>query len=75
MNAILSEKGQITIPKAARDQLGLRAGSVLHFEVTGGRLVASKHETEDPIQKWRGRVKLPAGQGVDDYLRRSREGA
>ncbi|MFO1523955.1 MAG: AbrB/MazE/SpoVT family DNA-binding domain-containing protein [Kiritimatiellia bacterium] len=38
MNAILSEKGQVTIPKEARDLMDLRPGVVLRFEVEGGRL-------------------------------------
>jgi len=42
MKATLSEKGQVTIPKALRDRLGLRPGQVLEFEAQGGTLVAKK---------------------------------
>lgn len=48
MKAILAERGQVTIPKALRDRLGLAAGSVLDFEEEGGRLVARK-QVEDPV--------------------------
>lgn len=36
MHAILSSKGQITLPKAIRDQLGLTEGARLDFEVVDG---------------------------------------
>jgi antitoxin PrlF len=74
MNAILSEKGQVTIPKEARDLMDLRPGVVLRFEVEGGRLVATKEETGDPFAKWRGRGRLPRGLTADEYLRLAREG-
>ncbi|MFN0073343.1 MAG: AbrB/MazE/SpoVT family DNA-binding domain-containing protein [Chloroflexota bacterium] len=72
MKAIVSEKGQITIPKALRDKLGIRPGTVLDFADEQGRLVARKHSEVDVIQKWRGRGKLPGGMDVDAYLNESR---
>ena len=72
MKAVVSEKGQVTIPKACRDRLGLRAGSVLDFEARDGALVAVKRQPEDVIRKWRGRVRLPGGLDVDEYLERVR---
>jgi antitoxin PrlF len=68
MKAVLSEKGQITIPKAIRDRLGLRPGTELEFEAVGGKLVARKVQAADPFRKWRGRGRLPAGTSVDEYL-------
>jgi antitoxin PrlF len=73
MKAIVSEKGQVTIPKACRDRLGLRAGSVLEFQTCEGKLVAVKHSSEDVFRKWRGKAKLPGGIGVDEYLNRVRQ--
>ncbi|MDQ2868983.1 MAG: AbrB/MazE/SpoVT family DNA-binding domain-containing protein [Verrucomicrobiota bacterium] len=72
MNSVVSEKGQITIPKAVRDRLGLRAGTVLEIDAVNGRLVANKAATSDVLGKWRGRGKLPAGKSVDEYLKRTR---
>ena len=72
MKAIVSEKGQVTIPKPCRDRLGLRAGTVLDFEAHDGQLVAVKRHTADVFRKWRGRGKLPAGLNVDDYLAKAR---
>ena len=40
--AVVSEKGQVTIPKPLRRSLGLAPGTMLAFEERGGRLVASR---------------------------------
>ena len=39
MRTKVSEKGQITIPKPLRDQLGIRVGMELEFTTEKGRLV------------------------------------
>ena len=75
MTTAVSEKGQVTIPKRLRDQLGLRAGTELTFAAVGGKLVGSKAEdTADIFKKWRSRARLPAGMSVDAYLAQSRDG-
>ncbi len=74
MNAVLSEKGQVTIPKKLRDKLGLKPGTVLEFESEEGKLVAWKQLAADPFEKWRGRGKLPVGKNTDEYLRLIRHG-
>ena len=68
MKAVVSEKGQVTIPKICRDRLGLRTGTVLDFETRDGELVAVKQQPEDLFRKWRGKAKLPGGLTVDQYL-------
>ena len=68
MKAILSEKGQITVPKGCRESLGLRTGAVLDFVVFNGKLVGVKLDPVDPIHKWRGKGVLPVGKSVDAYL-------
>ncbi len=46
----VSEKGQVTIPKAIRERLGIRAGEVLEFDDDAeGRVVATKLVTRDPV--------------------------
>ena len=74
MKSLVSEKGQVTIPKALRDRLGLRPGTALDFQAEGGRLVATKSISEDVFRKWRGKGRLPEGQSVDAYLKRVRDG-
>jgi antitoxin PrlF len=50
MKSIVSEKGQVTIPKALRDRLGIRPGTELDFEAERGRLVGRKVVSNDPVE-------------------------
>ena len=75
MKTTVSEKGQVTIPKALRDRLGLQAGTTLDFQDEDGRLVAvkvlgdsitsvfgilkSKRSTDQIVEDLRGPAKLP----------------
>ncbi len=69
MEAIVAERGQITLPKAARDALGLVKGSRLAVEVEGGRIILRK-DVSDAIAGLRGRFKLAEGlQSTDDAMR------
>ena len=56
----LAERGQIVIPKEARDELGLKPGSRLQVRVEGGRLLIEKRVQLD-LGRW-------IGKGVDDGL-------
>lgn len=60
MKAVVSEKGQVTIPKYLRDRLGIRAGQVLEFVEEKGRLVAVKATEEDPVDAVYGILKAGA---------------
>jgi len=72
MKSVVSQKGQVTIPKGCRDRLGLRPGTLLDFEALDGRLVATKVQPKDVFRKWRGRGRLPGNCSVDEYLERVR---
>lgn len=48
MKAIVAERGQVTIPKALREKLGIRPGTVLEFSARDGVLMATKAQT-DPV--------------------------
>jgi antitoxin PrlF len=60
--AIVSEKGQVTIPKRLRAKLGLAPGTRLVFEARQGKLVATREVPEDPV---RSLVGLGERRGVD----------
>jgi antitoxin PrlF len=42
MEAVVSDKGQVTIPKVLRDRLDIGPGQVLDFEAEAGKLVLRK---------------------------------
>jgi AbrB family looped-hinge helix DNA binding protein len=74
MKTVVSERGQITLPKTIRTDLGIRAGTVLELSVVDGKIIGCKREEQDPLHKWKGRGMLPAGMATtDDYLRAVRE--
>ncbi|HEX2082380.1 MAG TPA: AbrB/MazE/SpoVT family DNA-binding domain-containing protein [Xanthomonadaceae bacterium] len=60
MEVIVAERGQITLPKAVRDALGLSKGSVLKVELEHGRIVLRK-SVDDAISRARGRFRLDQG--------------
>lgn len=66
MKAVVAERGQVTIPKALRDKLGIRAGTALEFTARNGLLVAQKAET-DPVSKVFGC--LARGVDTDSFIR------
>ena len=68
MDATVAERGQITLPKAVRDALGLTKGTKLKVELDGGRIILRK-DVNDAISRLRGRVKLPPGVSTDDIMR------
>ncbi len=71
MEATVAERGQITLPKAVRDALGLTKGSKLKVELIDGRIVLRK-DVDDAISRMRGRIKLPPGVTTDDIMRELR---
>ena len=56
----LAERGQIVIPKEARDAMGLKPGSKLQISLDGQRLVIEKKVALD-LSRW-------IGQALDDGL-------
>jgi AbrB family looped-hinge helix DNA binding protein len=70
--ARLTSKGQITLPKAVRDALGLEAGDQIVFRVEGGRAVLAR--TADLLEL-AGAVSVPAskrGAAWEDVRRQVR---
>lgn len=57
MTAIVAERGQVTIPKALRDRMGIRPSTVLKFSLKDGALIAVKAVTKDPVSSVLGCLK------------------
>ncbi|HET9243053.1 MAG TPA: AbrB/MazE/SpoVT family DNA-binding domain-containing protein [Gaiella sp.] len=66
MRAILSGKGQVTIPKPLRDSLGLEPGQAIDFREEGGRLVGRKVVAEDALDAVSGILDL--GKSTDELI-------
>ena len=71
MEATVAERGQITLPKAVRDALGLTKGSQLKVELDGSRIILRK-SVDDAVSKARGKFKLDGFDSVTDALRAAR---
>lgn len=68
MEATVAERGQITLPKAVRDALGLTKGSVLKVELDGGRIILRK-DVSEALRRVRGSFRLVDGlQRTDDAM-------
>ena len=66
MKTIVSEKGQITIPKTLRVRLGIRARQVLEVKEDAGRLIFTKAELADPVESVFGILDL--GRSTDQVM-------
>lgn len=70
MKRIISEKGQLTIPKSLRTSLGLRAGQVVDVTETRGKLLITKIVHSDPIADFYGII--GSGRDVDKLVEQLR---
>lgn len=67
MKTIVSEKGQITIPKPLRTRLGIRKGQVLDVSEDRGKLVMCKENRyRDAVDELYGILKL--GRSTDEIM-------
>lgn len=62
MKTIVSKKGQVVIPKQARDKLGLTPGTVLKVQVEGKRVIL------EPLQEPPKEVFIEAGSRITEPL-------
>jgi len=58
----MTRRGQVTLPKAVRDALGLMPGSEVEFIIESERVVLRRRSPTAALQRWQGylRDKLPA---------------
>ncbi len=73
MSTRVSERGQVTIPKAVRDRLGLEPGTELEFAAQDGQLVGRKRSQRSPVDALYGILELDGG--TDEAIHRLRGAA
>jgi len=73
MNAVVAERGQVTIPKPIRDRLGLSPHTVVCFTEERGHVVMTKVLKHDAVAAVQGCLKLK--RSTDDILIELRGGA
>ncbi len=73
MDATVAERGQITLPKAVRDALGITKGTKLKIEVEGGRIILRK-DVGGALARLRGKFKLAEGFTSTDEAMRALRG-
>lgn len=66
--ATVTTKGQITVPKTVRDELGLRAGDKIAFVPDNGGFRIEKRLKRDPFEEYRGYFKDLADRDVDELI-------
>jgi len=71
--AKITSKGQVTVPRAFRQVLGVGAGDSLLFETRGDDVHISPHRPASPFAKFRGCGILEVGAGREAVLRAVRE--
>ncbi|CAH1665041.1 MULTISPECIES: AbrB/MazE/SpoVT family DNA-binding domain-containing protein [unclassified Chelatococcus] len=65
MTSTVTSKGQVTIPKAVRDLLGIAPGSKVAFRrAADGSVVLTKADTDRPPSRFQ-RLRGHAGKGLD----------
>lgn len=70
--AKVTSKGQVTVPKAVRDALGIKAGDEVVFRVEGNRAILARTPN---FLDLRGAVSVPAAKrnvAWDEVIRRTR---
>lgn len=66
--AKVTSKGQITIPKAVRDRLGLRSGDEVEFLEEDGIVRLRKQVEHSPFARYRGYLEQLRGSNPDDLI-------
>ena len=72
MEATVAERGQITLPKAVRDALGLSKGTTLKVELDGGRIILRKDVSEALRKVELEGSRIVLRKSVDDAISRAR---
>ena len=67
ITAKVTSKGQITLPKKVRDDLGVLPGETVGFEERDGIFLIKKAVRKSPFDKWAGVLK-GKGKSADEII-------
>ena len=71
--AKITSKGQCTIPKSVRDELGVGPGDEIEFyRDDQGRICVRRNFKVDPLEKWVGFLTHLKGRDTDEIVREMR---
>ena len=70
----VTAKGQVTIPKAVREKLGVRPGDEIEFVEEDGAVRVRRRIDPAVFDKWRGFLRDLKGKDVDELIREMRDG-
>ncbi len=70
MHSVIGERGQVTIPKKFRENMGLLPGTQLEFRQENGRLFIEKIWSNDPVEAVTGC--LARGVDTDEVMKELR---
>lgn len=65
----VTSKGQVTLPKRIRDELGLAPGVEVEFEIVAEHVVLRKKVSAEKLARWQGYLRGSlAPSRVDEYV-------
>jgi antitoxin PrlF len=68
MMAMVTSKGQITLPKSVRDALGLQPGSEVDFQLEQGGVMLRKRIRPEVFDRWQGFLRDRIGGRTTDEI-------
>ena len=68
VDATVTSKGQITIPKPVRDRMGLKPGDLVEFVEDDGQIRMLKKVSASPLRRYRGYLKHLKGTQPDQVV-------
>jgi antitoxin PrlF len=66
--ATVTRKGQVTLPRAVRDALGIGPGGEVEFELQADGVLLRKKAPQESFARWRGYLKTRGINATTDEL-------
>ena len=67
MQCSIGERGQVTIPKEVRRELGLRPGMRLDVTVENGAVLLRRPSIDSALEVWESSAEIPFG-ATDEFI-------